>query len=264
MSINFPTAGSTSALYRSSTDLSVPSNWSFYCWYRRANAASIDNFGSFGVAGDPEIDIYWRSGSAGAINLDRYTSGTRGRWEVTAANMVHTPAATKWLFFAITQSGTGTPVVYHSDPASDAGPVSRTVTTSISPSGTASTLASRRPVYANSWFSATFDAALNGDMAWAGWHNVVLTPGELHEAMWRGMTLRGLIDHRPMWTATDIADLSGSANAGTTSGSVATVAAAPPVVPLWVPTESEFALIKSGTPPVVPTIRMLASAGVGT
>lgn len=80
----------------------------------------------------------------------------------------------------------------------------------------------------NDGVCATFDAALNGDMAWGGWHNVVLTAGELHEAMWRGMTLRGLIDHRPMWTTTEIADLSGSANAGTTSGSVATVAAAPP------------------------------------
>lgn len=256
MPLTIPTAGSTSGLARSASDLTVPSAWTFYCWYRKAAIAEIANFASFGVPGDPEIDIYFRSSDTGGIRIERYGSGTRGQWSVAGSVLNH--SATGWRFIAFTQSGLSTPACYQGNPsAGDTAPVAKTVTVTTAPTGTESTLTNRYPVYGNSLFSATYDGAFNGDMAWAGWHNVVLTLGELTEAMWRGMTLRGLIDHRPMWSTTDKADLAGTGDAGTINGSVSTLDVGPPVRPLWLCTDLAWA------PQEAPTAESLEFDSVG-
>jgi hypothetical protein len=222
--VNFA-AASTQAVRRAAADLTAPSDWTFCCWYRWNAAAANRNVTSFGEGSTLPIDIYFGSAEAGRIIIDRETGNETARWWVTAANMVHVGNGVKWLFLAITQVGTNTPTVYHSDPAVDSWPTSRTVTTSIAPTAAGLTPGSVRPHYGN---DPSFGFALGGDLAYVSWYDVALTEGELRTVMWRGYVLRSVLDARPLWNTSLIYDLSGSGDVGALNGTPTDALGGPP------------------------------------
>lgn len=206
--------------------------WSVYGWFRRASTTGGEFFSH--SSGTAEIvGIYWSNSTTDRLTIDRCNSAgaLASQWTVTQANLGITLSASKWFFLAITQTGTSTPIVYTMDPSASPVLGSRTVSTAVGP-GTPDTT-NARSIYFGNWVAA--DYGLTGDMAWWGYHNVVLTLGELYEAAWRGMTTRGLVVASPLESSSVLTDLSGSPATLTGTG-LADVSSAPPVTPLWVPT----------------------------
>lgn len=212
------------------------STWSLYGWWRRASGTrgqffSISN-------GTEEIGVYISSSTTDRLTIDRATSGTGGQWQVTGANDRITHSATQWVFLAITQSGIGTPVVYTASPAQSVALGTCTVTTAVSPTGTANTSVGSAHLYLGNW--SGFDYALAGDMAWWGFHNVVLTQGEIQEAMDRGYTHRGLVFATSLESTSVLFDLSGNAASMTNTGAADLTTTDAPVVPKWIQTDGWF------------------------
>lgn len=87
-------------------------------------------------------------------------------------------------------------------------------------------------------FDGPFDRAMEGDIAWVSFYDVVLTDEEIIDAMHRGWTPRGLIAPLlPLWGNSDPEpDMSGSAKNGSVTGATG-ISQMPPVIPrtLWMP-----------------------------
>jgi len=202
--------------------------WSAYAWLRRASTVGGQMFS----IGSADIDVYWSSSTTDRLTIDRRTSGTSGQWTVTAANDGITYSASQWVFIAVTQNDRGTPVVYTASPVQSVALGGRTVT--VGNAGTGTALTGTSIAYLGNW--SGFDYALGGDLAWFGFHNVVLTLAEIEEAMWRGVTLRGLVLASELESTSRLYDLSGNAHTLTNTGAADTADAGPPVTPLWLPT----------------------------
>jgi hypothetical protein len=210
----------------------APTNWTVCGWFRRASGVAAGELISLSKAGPVEqIGVFWSSSTADRLHIDRLTSSVPGRYQVLQANLGVTLSASKWVFLAVTQAGTANPTVYTACPADGVALASRTITVAQAPTGTADTTAGN--IYYGNWVG--LDYSLAGDLAWWGFHNVVLTVAEIEEAMWRGLTLRGLMEASSLESTTRLFDLSGGAATLTGTG-LADVEANPPVHPLWVPT----------------------------
>lgn len=230
MAVTFPTGGGDACLH-TAADIAAPTALTLYFWYRGVFSNSAGQFRNFCSLGSgPSFDFYFDD-TPDRIILDRDFSGTNGSWTMAAANYGVTPSTTSWNWLAVTQDGTtGVAVWYHSN-GSSAGPVSRTNTTGATPSGTIVT-GGTHALHIGNW--SGHDAAHTGDIAWFGYHNVVLTAQELAEAMWRGMAFRGLVRAYPLFGVSDSPDLSGNAASLSANGTPTTTAVGPPVMPVWI------------------------------
>lgn len=228
MGVNFTNA-STDRI-RFGTAITPTTTWSFYTWFRRASTTLGEFMSLDGATGGGKIGVWWDFSNADRLQVDRYTTGgvAACRDYVTQANLGITLSASKPFFVAVTQNGNASPTVYTASPTDGVALATRTTTNAVS-GGTPDTSTSCTMTWGN-WRDN--DYALPGDMEWAGFHNVVLTAGEIEEAMWRGMTMRGLVLASWMEDASHLYDLSGNANAMTGTGLVDAAVQAP-VIPWW-------------------------------
>lgn len=231
------------------------SAWSAYAWIRKASTVGGQIF-SLGTA---DVDVYYSGSTTDRLTIDRRTSGTSGQWQVTGANDGITYSSTQWVFIGISQNARDTPVVYTASPVQSVTIGTRTVT--VAAAGTGTEVTGTTTAYIGNW--SGFDWALGGDIAWFGYHNVVLTAAEFEEAMWRGFTLRSAELLVTLEDTSHLYDLSGNAHTLTNTGASDTSNAAPPVIPLWLPTAEGWVPVEPGAEPSS-TLRLLASTGVGS
>lgn len=257
MAVLFDPKGGSDVIQTGST-VTTPADWTAYMWFRRASAAEGAQL--FAVTGGTyDIDLYYSFSTTNLLLLDRGTDGTGSRHTLSGANAGITYSASQWVFIAITQSGRATPVIRTASPVQSVGLATRTVTVSNAGSGTANSGGSS-VLYLGNWDG--LDYALGGDLAWFGFHNVILTAGEIEEAMWRGMTLRGRVLTTPLESIANLYDLSGNGHTLTNSGASDTAAAAPPVTPLWLPTAEGWVPVEDLFPTL--TAGAIAQATSGT
>ena len=216
--------------------IAATSTWSAYWWMRRASTTGGQPW-SLGTTA-AQIEVYYSASTADRMTIYRRTSGTAGNWTVQGADDGFAYSASQWVFVAVTQSGISTPTVYTASPVQSVALATRTVGVGTTPTGSATTPATET-MFLGNW--SGFDYALGGDLAWFGFHNVVLTAGEIEEAMWRGFTLRGAVLLTPLESTSKLYDLSGNAHTLTNTGAADTADAKPPVHPLWVPTDGGWA-----------------------
>jgi len=221
----------------------TPSDWTAYMWMRKASTVGGQLFSINALF---HIDAYYSSSTTDRLHIDRKTDGTAATFNVTGANDGIAYSASQWVFIAISQTGRSTPTVYTASPVQAVALGTRTVTVSNAGTGTATTAASGVAYIGN---YSGFDYALGGDIAWFGFHNVVLTAGEIEEAMWRGLTTRGLVLATSLESTAHLYDLSGNAHTLTATGAADTSAAEPPVYPLWLPTPDGWMPVEPAPPP---------------
>ena len=234
MAVLFDPKGGTDRV-ATGASVDTPADWSAYFWVRRGSTTAAQ---FFSLGAGALIDVYISSSTTDRLNIDRVTSGTKSEHNLTAANDGITYSASQWVFVAMTQSGRNVPVFYTASPVQGVALGTRTATTLAAGSGTATTTAGQ-VMYLGNWNG--LDYALGGDLAYFGFHNVILTAGEIEEAMQRGMTLRGLVLATPLESSAALYDLSGNGHTLTGTGVATTADAEPPVVPLWVPTTGGWA-----------------------
>ena len=218
----------------------TPSNWTACMWMRKTSTTGGQLFSIDAAA---NIDVYYSSSTTDRLTIDRQTDGTTAQFQVTGANDGIAYSASQWVFIAISQTGRSTPTVYTASPVQAVALGTRTVTVANAGTGTATT-AANGVAYIGNW--SGFDYALGGDIAWFGFHNVILTAGEIEEAMWRGLTTRGLVLATSLESTAKLYDLSGNAHALTNTGAADTSAAEPPVSPLWLPTADGWVPVEAG------------------
>lgn len=231
----------------SGATVDTPADWSAYLWMRKASTTGGQLFSINDLF---HIDVYYSSSTTDRLHIDRKTDGTAATFNVTAANDGIAYSASQWVFIAITQTGRSTPTVYTASPVQAVALGSRTVTVTAAGTGTATTAASGVAYIGN---YSGFSYALGGDIGWFGFHNVVLTAGEIEEAMWRGLTMRGLVLATSLESTTHLYDLSGNAHTLTNTGASDTADAEPPVTPLWLLTEQGWSQRAPTAPPPAST-----------
>lgn len=239
--------------------LSIPSDYSVYAWIRRAPPGT--NGGQpWGMGASFDIDHYW-NGSNENFTMNRKSSGTTGAWEVQVADRRITWSASQWVFWGITQSGVSTPKVYSYSPAQGVSFGECTVTVSTAGTGTATTTGSQT-LYIGNYAGA--DYCIGGDMAWFGFHNVVLTAGEMQEAAERGYVNRGRVVVSDLRDTTNLFDLSGNANTLTNTGGASLTTTDAPVLPGWLDTAVTWVPAAASTPAPSsdPRRRMLLGVGI--
>lgn len=237
----------------------IPSDWSACLWMRKASTVGGQ---LFSIGGSFLIDCYYSGSTTDRLGLDRKTSGTTSTHQLTGADDGITYSASQWVFIAITQSGRSTPTIYTASPVQSVALGSRTVTVSAAGSGTAAT-ASGDAAYIGNYSGASY--ALGGDIAWFGFHDVVLTDGEVSEAMYRGFTLRGLQIATELRDSSSLFDISGNGHALTGSGVSDTTDLGPPVNPLWLPMAHGWVpKVAGAAPPPTGNNTRRALLGVGT
>ena len=237
MAVNFGSAGDTGCLHNTAGDFDCPAAMSIYFWFRGAFTTAYQNFLFINGA----LDFYWdRSvGGSDRIFFSRSFTGTDSTWRLDQADYGVTPSTSTWTFLAVTHANSTADPSWYMAQATDSGPVARTHSGGTSPTGSPESPTGAAIHIGNYSDDST---SLGGDMAYFGLHNVELTEGELSEAMWRGMTTRGLVLATPMFGTTDVDDVSGNGLALTANGNATTVNEAPPVLPLWVPSYQDHVI----------------------
>lgn len=191
---------------------SIPSAFSIYYWQKNVDT----NVLSWGFAND--VLRSWFSGPV--IGLSRVFASS-GYVSSTA-----TPGVTlaNWNHYCWTHDGTTAGPVFYINGT----PISLTSTWSAV--GDADT-SSKAFCMGNNPGGGAF--ATGGSQAHYGFHNVVLTPGEVVAAMRFGFTPRGLLGAWPLLGGSPEVDISGLKKAGTVTGT--TVVPGPPIVPSLIP-----------------------------
>jgi len=159
----------------------------------------------------------------GSCAFNRITNATNGNWQCSVANNGMTVA--DWNHIAWTYDGgslSNAPIFY-------ANAVAKTLSASTQPTGTLNMTFDQLEI------GNRADAArpFGGAIGYFCLHNVVLTPGEIHQSMRFGSTPRGLVEFWPMLSALSIEPgYAGNAHGLTLDASAPTLATTnPPVVP---------------------------------
>ncbi|HEX9765180.1 MAG TPA: LamG-like jellyroll fold domain-containing protein, partial [Nitriliruptorales bacterium] len=186
---------------------------SICAWVRSPNTASFPRILTVNDKITFNLD-----GATNRLRFERQWSGGNATWDT-----VELTWGVDWHHVALTYDGSSV----SNDPIFSFDRVAQTLNNNGTPSGTIDNTAGA--LYLGNRVS---DAArpLEGDLAWVGLHDVVLTAGEITEAAWRGWTPRGLIGLWPLWGAdSPEPDLSGTGKNGTVTGT--TRVSDPPVLP---------------------------------
>lgn len=190
----------------------VPTAFSIYYWHKNVDTNGL----MWGFANDT-LRSGWSSSTVLALSRVFATSGF-----VTSTV---TPGATltNWNHFCWTHDGTTAGPVFYLNGQ----PVALTSTWAASGAADTQTKAFTMGCHPTGSFAA------GGSQAYYGFHNVVLTQGEVNAAMRFGWTPRGCMGAWPMLGDSPEIDISGAKRSGTVTGT--TVVAGPPIIPTLLP-----------------------------
>ena len=229
MSVEFGGWGGSECVHTGTNAVSVTGAWTICLWRWGDHANGNSDYQDVIECDGAQINLYGEPSWGGALWCERSYSGTTGVWYVSVANQGITVGANWWFEAWVFTDDTSAPTVYLAN-ADDTGPISRTVTTDTTPTGSPSTGAST--VHIGNYNG--HDSSVDNNLAFVGMYGEALAEGQVAEHMRRGMC--STADCRllaPLWDKDEDTELSGSGLNLTVNSTPIDQAFGPPVTPSY-------------------------------